>query len=191
MAWARLVELAVGFILLMASVSKAARIPAFVGALQTYRLVKASWATSLARAAVAVEGLLGVLLLSQLLSAWALAGAGCLFVAFAVIGWVESLDGARAEPRADCGCLGGVVRLRVGRTTVVMNVAVATACFASAVAFAVTDPATADARLGQVAPASLWPAALSVAALYWLASYGVSVVAVMNDAVEPRSWGDR
>jgi hypothetical protein len=184
MVWARVLEVSAGVILLMAAASKGMRMSAFVRALGTYRLVTEVWAAPLGRATVVVEGLLGALLISERLPALALAGASVLFAAFATVGWIEARDAEHAGPRADCGCLGGVVRLRVGRVTVAMNVAVAAACLAATAAFAFADTATVDGELA----ASVWAAALPVAALYWMTSYAVSVIAMMHDDVDvPRA----
>jgi small-conductance mechanosensitive channel len=182
MAWAKLVELTVGVILVMAAASKAARLSSFATALSSYRLVPSGKARALAPVAVGVEAVVGFLLLTQHLAAWTLAGAGLLFVTFVVVGVIEVLHADGAEPRADCGCLGGVVRLRVGRATIAINVLIAGACFSSAAAFVLTDPDAASAQLARVASGAVWVAAISLAALYWLSSYAVSVIAVMRES---------
>jgi hypothetical protein len=176
--WVRLLELAVGLVLAMAAVSKLARLDAFAAALRTYRMTPEGHARSLALAAVAAEGVVGVALLSQRLPVLALAAAACLFAWFAVVGWVESRAPERGS-RADCGCLGGVVRLRVGRVTIAVNAGIAVASAGAAVVAATAGTATATGTEVAV----LWAAGLLFAALYWTASYAMTVVATMEEAV--------
>lgn len=191
MAWARLIEVAAGTILILAAASKVARIGAFTDALRGYRLVPEGRAATLAPLVIGVEGLVGAALLSQRAASWALLAAGCLFSTFAIVGLIEARSHEGAAPRSECGCLGGVVRLRIGRATIAMNAIVASSCLVSSAAFALTSDSLARVELQRVDAGLIWPAALLIAGLYWLASYAVSVIAAMDDTLGIPSPVDR
>jgi hypothetical protein len=186
MAWAELIELTIGFILAIAALSKLLRLASFRAAVRAYRIVPTGVAGVLPPFLVTSEAVVATLLLLRLAPLPALASASALFLGFAAAVAVQESGASDEQPaRSDCGCLGGLVRLRLGRVSVFLNLVLALAAAAAAAAVAASGGNSLSVGMeGPLGGAVLWLCALLLALMYWLATYAVSVAILMDETLE-------
>ena len=175
MTWVRLIELAVALILAPAALSKATDVRGFMVAVRRFEVVPFGLAPSVAVGTIAVEAIVSVALLAQLAETASLTAAALLFAGFGGVAWLEARGRESDDPVPECGCLGGLLRLRMGRGSALLNLAVATVCAGAAVAAA--SQTAGDLALGTAGLAAL---AALLAGTYWLAHFALSVVATMD-----------
>lgn len=179
--FANVTALSVGAIFAVSAASKWLRPSAGTAAIAGYGVVPprllrpAAGALLLAETAVAV-----ILLLAVVLPAGstlvALIAAAVLFTLFAAV-----VARARSQERTiPCGCLGDVVELRLGWTSVALNAAAAVCAAIAAVALT-ADPMAAKAWIVACECAVL------VAVAYWLTIYGASVRGLVGQDLSRRA----
>lgn len=181
MEWAVLVRLTVGFVFLGSSVAKLLRPSALTRSLQAYPMIPGAAARPLAVLLTVAEGAIAIGLLAGVQPQVALLGAGTLLALFAV---VTAMTVRRKGP-LDCGCLGGMVKLRLGWMSVVSNVLLGVLAVA-AVAVA-GDFVAAEGALGLQSWVVLWGSASLLAATYWLVAYAQSVTQLVAEAISRES----
>lgn len=177
MTWVRLIELTVALILAPAALSKAMDVRGFALAVRRFDVVPASLSTAAAMGTIGVEVMLALLLFAGLTELPALAGAALLFAFFSGIGWLEVSRRQTDQPPPECGCLGGVLRLRIGRGSATLNLLAACICAGAAVAVAASSSDDSALSLSVLSLALL---ATPLAGTYWLAQYALSVVSTME-----------
>jgi hypothetical protein len=177
MTWVRLIELSVALILAPAALSKAVDGRGFATAVRRFDVVPSGLATIVALGTVGVEIALSLLLAAGLAEAPALAVAALLFAAFSGVAWLEVSRQEADEPIPECGCLGGVLRLRMGRGSALLNLLVAAVCAGAAIAAVAGNVDDGALSLNAVELVLL---AVPLAAVYWLAHYALSVIATMG-----------
>jgi hypothetical protein len=176
MEWAALIRLTIGMILAIAALGKWARPGAAIGAIRGYRLLPERLVRPAAFVLLFAESALAVALLGGVAQHAALAGAAVLLVFFSgLVGWTTARD-----RQVNCGCLGSVVDLRLGRLSIAMNLALAGGGVAAA-----TQPALRSA--GADAWLVLYLSGSLLAALYWLTTYARSVAAALNESLRPKA----
>jgi hypothetical protein len=175
MTWVRLIELAVALILAPAALSKALDVKRFVTALRRLDVVPSSLSVVVALATIGVEIALAALLVAGVADVPTLIAAALLFAAFAGIAWLEASRREGDEPMPECGCLGGVLRLRMGKGSASLNLLVAFAAAGAAIGAAANPGGAVELAL-----ADLVLLATLVAGIYWLAHYALSVVSAME-----------
>jgi hypothetical protein len=181
MEWAVLVRLTVAFVFLGSSVAKLLRPSVLTRSLQAYPMIPGAAARPLAVLLTVTEAAIAIGLLAGVQPQLALLGAGILLALFAV---VTAMTLRRRGP-LDCGCLGGVVKLRLGWMSVVSNVLLGVLAVA-AVAVA-GDFVAAERALGLQSWVVLWGSALLLAATYWLVAYAQSVTQLVAEAISRES----
>jgi hypothetical protein len=181
MEWAVLVRLTVGFVFLGSSVAKLLRPSVLTRSLQAYPMIPGAVARPLAVVLTVAEGAIAIGLLAGVQPQVALLGSGILLALFAV---VTAMTVRRKGP-LDCGCLGGMVKLRLGWMSVVNNVLLSVLAVA-AVAFA-GDFVAAEGALAPQSWVVLWGSASLLAATYWLVAYAQSVTQLVAEAISRES----
>lgn len=175
MTWVRLIELAVALILAPAAVSKALDVNGFVISLRRFDILPSGLSVVIALATIGVEIVLAALLLAGVADVPALIAAALLFAGFARVAWLEATRREGGEPMPECGCLGGALRLRMGKGSAALNLLVAGAAVAAAIGAAANPNGGVELAL-----AELIFLAILVAGVYWLAHYALSVVSAME-----------
>jgi hypothetical protein len=174
--WVRLIEFAVALILVPAALSKAVDVKGFTLAVRRFEILPSSLSRAVALGTIGAEIALALLLITGLAQVQALVVATLLFAAFSAIAWVEVSRREADEPVAECGCLGGVLRLRMSRGSATLNLFVSCLCVGAAMA--VASGAGGDAL--SLSEASLALLAVPLACTYWLTHYALSVIATME-----------
>lgn len=179
MAWVRLIELSVGLILAASVVSKVRSPSGFAQAIGHYEFVPGKLVPAIALGAVLAEGATSILLLAGIASALALCASAFLFAAFSAASWIDLATQSKDRPAADCGCLGGALRLRHGRGAALLNLLICGLCLICAIAAltASTQSFDLDQPLGGAFLAGL---AILLAGLYWITHYTMSVLTQME-----------
>jgi hypothetical protein len=182
MAWIEIVSLSVGLILALSAMAKAVRPSYFIGRLAEYEFIPPRLAGIAGGVAIGAEGVISVLLLADLMREAALVAASILLAIFSTAAWLESRSSAAGSSAngIDCGCLGGVLPLRLGRATMGVNLGVCAACIAAAVASFVG----AGQDSGEVPAVLLWAFAAALAATFWISQFAFSVLARMRAALD-------
>jgi hypothetical protein len=170
-----MIELTVALILAPAALSKAADAKGFVMAVRRFEVVPLRLAPGVAVGTIAVEAIVSIALFARLAETASLVASALLFAAFGCVAWLEARGRESDDPIPECGCLGGVLRLRMGRGSALLNLVVGAMCAGAAVAAA--SETTGDLALGT---ASLVGLAVLLAGTYWLAHFALSVVATMD-----------
>lgn len=177
MTWIRLIELAGALILAPAALSKVMDVRGFANAIRNLNVLPSSLSMIVALGTIGAEIVLALLLIAGLVEVPALAAAALLFMSFSGIAWLEVGRREGDETIPECGCLGGVLRLRMGWGSAMLNLFVAGICAGAAIA--VSFSAAADAVLA-LSTASLALLAVPLAGTYWLAHFALSVVSTME-----------
>jgi hypothetical protein len=156
---------AVGTIFALSSLAKAA-IPAASG-FAKYPFVPARFARPITGVLVLVEATTAILILS---GAWRQAGllaGGFLLLAF---GLATSIAAIRTPNRGlDCGCLGGALRIQIGRGASATNVVLGLSCLAAGLAPSGSTTLPSDYGVLEAAGAL-------AGVVYWIFLYAWSVV---------------
>ena len=161
MHWATLFRLSIAIIFCVSAIAKTLRFRKFAQAVEAHPIVKSSRrATPLAAVVVATEVVITVALFSGVYTRGALLLSAGLLTTFALS--TAFMLRAKGEP-SDCGCLGGLVALRLTGISVSLNVVFA--CLSGLTAAIGADGGNAVD----------WGGALLVAFLYWLILYARSV----------------
>jgi hypothetical protein len=181
MEWAVLVRLTVGLVFLGSSVAKLLRPSVLTRSLQAYPMIPGAAARPLAVLLTVTEAAIAIGLLGGVQPQVALLGSGILLVLFAV---VTAMTLRRRGP-LDCGCLGGVVKLRLGWMSVVSNVLLGVLALAAAALAG--DFVAGEGALAAQSWVVLWGSALLLAATYWLVAYAQSVTQVVAEAISRES----
>jgi putative oxidoreductase len=175
MEWAALIRLTIGLVFAIAAVAKWARPGAAVSAVRGYGLLPERLVRPVALVLPAAESVLAVALLGGLAPRAALVGAAVLLTFFGgLVAWTT----ARGR-QVNCGCLGSVVDLRLGRLSIAMNLVLAGGAVAAA-----TQPAL---SAGADAWLVLYLSGALLAVLYWLATYARSVTVALNESIRPKA----
>lgn len=177
MTWVRLIELSVVLILAPAALSKAVDVRGFATAVRRFDIVPSGFATIVALGTVGVEIALSLMLAAGRAEAAALAAAALLFAVFGGVAWLEVSRQRADESIPECGCLGGVLKLRMGRGSALLNLLVAAVCAGAAIAAAAGNVDEGALALDAF---ELILLAVPFAAVYWLAHYALSVIATMG-----------
>ena len=162
-------RIALALVLLTAAAAKGSHVAEFRKALARYEILPRASLGAVAPAAIAAETLLGVWLLTDIAAATALAAAAVMFAVFGVV----AATSRYRDKRIDCGCLGGVIRLRLD-----WHVAVADVIAALAAALAATHAAASGTELagyGRSASIMVGMSGILLAVTFWLVMYGLSV----------------
>lgn len=175
MTWMRLIELAVALILAPAALSKALDVKGFVIAVRRLDVLPSNLSVVAAFTTIGIEIALAVLLVAGVADVFTLTAAALLFAAFAGVALLESSRREGNEPMPECGCLGGVLRLRMGKGSAALNLLVACAATTAAISAAANPGGDVELAL-----ADLIFLATLVAGVYWLAHYALSVVSAME-----------
>lgn len=180
MAWIELVERSVGLILAASALAKISRPGFFVARLADYAFVPSSSAWPLGLCAIAGEAATSALLLGGIADPLGLFAAAALFLAFAAVAWLvlRAEDSARRGSGADCGCLGEVLPLRLGRATMSLNLCICAICLVCGVASAIVSKAD------DLPTATLWGMAALLAAGYWISQFAFAVLGRMRIALD-------
>lgn len=168
----RILELAVGLVLASGVVAKVARPAGFLSAVREFRFLSRGAATGIAVVAIGAEAVVAILLLGQIAPPWGLAGAALLFGAFGIASWLQVREAGSGG--AECGCLGGTLRLRHSLGAVVLNGGVAILCLAGAAVATFGDRGGESASSGE--SVLIGALALLMAAIYWTCHYAISVI---------------
>ena len=180
MEWAVLVRLTVGLVFLGSSVAKLLRPSVLTRSLQAYPMIPGAAARPLAVLLTVAEGAIAIGLLAGVQPQVALLGAGILLALFAV---VTAMTLRRKGP-VDCGCLGGIVKLRLGWMSVASNVLLSVLALAAA---ALAGDFLAEGALAPQSWVVLWGSASLLAAAYWLVAYAQSVTQLVAEAISRES----
>lgn len=180
--WVRWIELSVALILAPAALSKAGDVRGFAAAIRRLGAMPQSQATLLAGCVIGAEIVLSSLLAVGSAEELALAGAAVLFAAFSGIAWLQEGKRRGGGPIPECGCLGGVLKLRIGRGSAILNLLVAFTC--GGAAFAAMN--SGDQTSLSLGIGSLVLMAALVAATYWLAQYAMSVMSAVDSSMARR-----
>jgi Methylamine utilisation protein MauE len=89
------------------------------------------------------------------------------------------------KKRIDCGCLGALVRTRLGWGTVCLNVALLGVALAASASLTPLSP-FAPAELAAKTTIIIWSCAAMVIALYWVIAYARSVADLIDEAIAER-----
>lgn len=172
-----LIRLSVSLVLAFGAIAKAKDIGAFASALGGYPIVPSRQALPIAVATVLAELTVALGLFAGSPKDLVFPAGALLFLCFAG-GTALTL---RANPEAECGCLGRVLRLRMGWLSVALNVAVAALLLAALPESVTRAPLPVDGTpLAASDVAVLWGCAVLVALVYWLATYAQSVWKVIE-----------
>jgi uncharacterized membrane protein YphA (DoxX/SURF4 family) len=114
-------RLSLAVVFLYYSSSKLISMQAFASAVMSYRLIPAALAQPFALNLVAIEIVLGVLLLFGWYTRMAAAVGGVLMLIFIM---AMAINIARGNTDLDCGCSGGHTRQIIGYKTIVRNIAI-------------------------------------------------------------------
>jgi hypothetical protein len=172
MEWAALVRAALILLLGTAALAKSARIEAFQTALIDHELVPRRFTRPLARITIGVEAALAVALAAGIALPVALALSSVLLIAFTAVATRALMRGATA----DCGCLGGAVKVELGWPSIVGNVALAVAAFASIAAPSAGIPLPTGSPQSSQLTVAAWCGGSVVVILYWLVAYARTVL---------------
>lgn len=176
MEWAALTRAALAVLLTGAAVAKLVRFEQFVDALRGY--VLAPEATRAAgMAVVATEALLAVALFAGWKPDLALRASSVLLMVFAAAVAVN----VTRHNTTDCGCLGGIVRLRLGWGSVVLNTILGAVALAASFENALAMPLPADG--GDTSAGTLlviWTLAPLLVVVYWLTLYSLTVARLIE-----------
>lgn len=168
------ISISVGLILLSAAVSKGVRFPAFANSLNAYRLFPPFLVSPIAGALIVAESVTSAGLLLGLYLAWALTGAAILFALFASVTAVT----LGRHGFSDCGCLGGLVRLRIGWVSVGLNALISvTAVLVASLGDPTNRTQSAEGLF------VVWGSGVLVCMCYWLTAYAQSVTHLVNEAL--------
>jgi hypothetical protein len=181
MEWAVLVRLTVGFVFLGSSAAKLVRPSALTRSLQAYPMIPGAAARPLAVLLTVAEGAIAIGLLGGVQPQVALLGAGILLALFAV---VTAMTVRRKGP-LDCGCLGGMVKLRLGWMSVVSNMLLSVLALAAAALAG--DFVAAEGVLAPQSWVVLGGSASLLAATYWLVAYAQSVTQLVAETISRES----
>jgi methylamine utilization protein MauE len=177
--WAALVRAGVVVLLGTAALAKARHFHRFVDALGGYAIVPARVLPVAAAAVVAAEAALSAVLIAGVAVRGALVASAGLLLAFAAAVAVT----LRRRQSLECGCLGGVLELRMDGFAVIANVGIAIAAVAASTApvAALPLPADADGETGLVLVA--WMGGVALVISYWLVVYARTVWRTIDDAL--------
>ncbi len=180
MAWIDLAERSVGLILAASALAKLTRPGFFFGRLSEYDFVPTSLAKPLGACAIAAEAGTSALLLSGAADAVGFFAAAVLFALFGGVAWLElrQEEASGAVGGVDCGCLGGVLPLRLGRATMVLNLGICVVCVTCAIASGIVTGG------GGTGAAMLWALAALLAVSYWITQFAFAVIGRMRAALD-------
>jgi hypothetical protein len=176
--WAALVRLTVALIFVSSATAKLARPRAFAASVRDYELLPAPIAGPAAGVTVFLEAATAFMLLSGVGVEIGLALAGMLLILFAAV----LARALRQDRGVDCGCLGSFVPLRLGWSSMVVNLALAGLALGAIAEPTLGVPFPADPPPA-VTVVVLWLAAVLLAATYWLAAYARSVTQLVEDTL--------
>lgn len=190
MEWVALVELTAGLILVIAFFAKLRDLAKFREAIRSYQLLPDVLTAPAAGIVLGGEGVLGVLLILGIALPVSLLASAALFVVFALAVTLAHARNPKSE--VECGCLGNLAQLRMGRLSIVLNVAVAASCLAASLSRFALDGSvrfTVYARFDSAEASFVQPAlAVILAFLYWLTIYAISVARLVDRSIlEPPS----
>lgn len=166
--WALFIRLFVGSILITASLAKLLSPSTFTRSLENYKVVPQSLIKLIAPTVIGLELTIGTLLVVDRSPASAVAG-GLLFVLFAA--FTARALAANKSASIECGCIGSVAKLRVGRMYVLATVVLGCVLAASSVV-------ETEVPLHSVESIMVGAVAVLAAAAYWLLVYAISVLRV-------------
>lgn len=177
MEWAALIRVSLALLLAGAALAKILRFDPFVEALRGYSVVPVRAVRPLGVAVVAAECVVAALLFAGWRPDLALRAAALLMTLFAVAVAVNVVR----KGSSDCGCLGSIVRLRLGWGSVVLNTLLAGIAFAASFRDELAAPWPAD---GVVASAGtlfvIWTLAPLLVVVYWLTLYSLTVARLIE-----------
>jgi len=181
MAWIELAGRSIGLILLASAIAKLIRPDYFLRRLGEYSFVPGALAVPLGFCAILGEAVVSVVLLTGVAATAGFIAAAALFAIFAAASWLELRAGSAAGGSGiDCGCLGGVLPLRLGRAAMMLNLGVCLVAVACAIASVGVSGVSDD----EVGTGMLWALAALLAASYWIAQFAFAVVGRMRTALE-------
>jgi len=161
-----------------AAVAKLGRFGGFVAAVRGYGIVP-SWAVPAAAVAtVLTEVVISVSLVGGLEVSAGLGAAAALLVVFVV----ADSSALQKQPPPDCGCLGGLLRLRPDWWSVGTNavLAMAAAVAAAETVGGIPFPTSASEPTSTVVVT--WMAASLLVMVYWLSAYARTVGTILDEA---------
>ena len=178
MEWAALVRAAVAVLLGTAALAKARHFATFLDALRGYAIVPQRLLPAAAAAVIAAEAVCAAALIAGVAVPVALVSSAALLLAFAA---AVAVTLRRRRP-LECGCLGGVLEVRMDAFAVIANTGIALAAIAASTApvAALPLPAGAEAQDGLALVA--WMGGTALVITYWLVVYARTVWRTVDDA---------
>jgi hypothetical protein len=188
---AEVVRAALAFLLLSACIAKIKTGPSrFADAVAKYDVIPKALVRPASFSLLAVECALGSLLLWNVRPQLALLASAALFLSFVVI---AALAVSRNESGIECGCLGSLLPLRLGRAAVTLNSVVAVAAVVTSFALGgngvlVVFPSSDGSQAFSMQV--VWALAILLAAAYWLSAYAFSVLRFVEDQLHREEWAE-
>lgn len=178
--WISIGRLTLAAILAPAFLGKVVGLRHFVASVQKYG-VPSVLARPTALMVATIEGVLTGLLLTGWALPFALGGCALLFTAFAIVTGLTLLQNGRLT---ECGCLGKIGRLTLGRASAILNIALAGTALVSLIAV------TRSSSNASSSPSFwIWLLGSVLACTYWLVVYAFSVLRQMNQVIAEEMQG--
>jgi hypothetical protein len=177
--WVTLIRLTVGVIFLFSAVGKIVRPSVFFQAVHDHRLLPAAAVRPTAVVLIAAEAAVATILLANFQAGPALLGAALLLTLFASVSAIT----IRRQGASECGCLGGLVKLRLGWLSTSATALLAVAALVAGIQAVLGGPSLVTPPSDRGDALILWACASLLAATYWLGTYAQSVLHLIEESI--------